>query len=107
VLEYTRSTDALTAAQLGLLDEGTGAGSTTQPPQAASTGAGGWVWYVVGVVLIVAAAVGVYFFVIRRPPMPARARPSHSSGSKKFCTRCGKPVSSGDVFCRHCGAKLK
>jgi hypothetical protein len=106
VLEYTKSTDALTAEQLGLLSEGTGVGSTQQPPTG-STGAGGWVWYVVGVVLLVAAAAVVYFFVIRRTPLPARAKPARQSGSKRFCTRCGKPVSSGDVYCRHCGAKLK
>jgi hypothetical protein len=106
VLEYTKPTDALTAEQLGLLDEGTGVGAAQQP-QASSTGAGGWVWYVVGVVLIVAAAAGAYFFVFRRTPLPARAKPSRQSGSKRFCTRCGKPVAPGDVYCRHCGAKLK
>jgi hypothetical protein len=106
VLEYTKPSDALTAAQLGLLDEGTGVGAAQQPPTG-SAGAGGWVWYVVGAVLIAAAAAAVYFFVIRRAPLPARAKSSRPSGSKRFCTRCGKPVASGDVYCRHCGAKLK
>ena len=26
---------------------------------------------------------------------------------KKFCGQCGQPVSPEDIFCKHCGAKLK
>jgi hypothetical protein len=105
VLEYTKPTDALTADQLGLLDEGTGgAAGQGQPP----SGVGRWVWYVVGAALVIAAAAGAYFFFLRPSAAPVRGGPSsRRAAPKKFCTQCGKPVAPGDVFCRHCGAKLK
>ena len=106
VLEYSRQSTALTAEQLGLTDQGTGGGgeqNQLQPGGAARVG--GWAWFVGGAALVVAAAAGAYFY-LNRSARPRRARPARQPASKKFCTRCGKPVAPGDAFCRHCGAKL-
>ena len=32
---------------------------------------------------------------------------ANSEPKAKFCCECGKPVKSGDVFCKHCGKEVR
>lgn len=76
-----------------------------------------WWWLLGGIALLmIAGGIGWYWRStrkastepIRRRHISSRERISEPSGGDSvYCYHCGKRASSGDVFCRSCGSRLR
>ncbi|MFQ6614649.1 MAG: zinc-ribbon domain-containing protein, partial [Fidelibacterota bacterium] len=84
----------------------TSAGNTSKAPKRFTLPT--WQPYVALAAIALIVAFNYKRFPAVQSPGPSRKQPEpeKSVTKRKFCSQCGKPVSSGDKFCSGCGCKL-